>query len=73
MVQFGKFSRGENNVILRVERNVAPVIMLHYAWIDMTSGHIGRCVEMGYESDDREVFFRAVPGKGGHQIAVFIK
>ena len=70
--QFGKFRGREHYAGFGVEGDVAAVVGRHYAGVDVASAHVGRGVEMRYESHCGQRL-RGVGRKGGHKIAVFVQ
>ena len=56
----------------QVEDDVATVVFLDDAGADMTAAHVGRRVEMGDETDCRNLIVD-IALEGGHKIPVFIE
>ena len=67
-----EIGRRKHHIAVFVEHDVAALVSLHDARVDVASRHVGRRVEMGDESHSRH-FLVNVARKSGHQIAILVE
>ena len=72
LLHFREFRNAQDDVLFLVQDDVATVVVRDDLRLDVRSRSIRRGVDMGYETDGRNVLFH-IGRNGGHHIAVFVQ
>ena len=71
--QLGELFGREHDAELVVEGDGAAVVVAHDAGLHMLVAHVGRRVEVGYETDCGHMVVGDVAGQRGHKVAVLVE